>query len=117
MCGQANMHKSNHLRIYNKIAWGTKLILMADPAFPVSCASMGHLLMAQRCPLCLNVCFSPPKAPHPPHTPPTPVESIRDITPIKFWNAKCAHMVGLPKSGHNFVYTNTSWQFRVSHFN
>ena len=46
-----------------KSAWGAKLILVADLAFPVSCASMGHLLMAQHCPLCLNVCFT---APHPP---------------------------------------------------
>ena len=39
--------------------WGAKLILTAELAFPVSCASTGHLLMAQHCPLCLNVCFNP----------------------------------------------------------
>ena len=59
------------LRGINKTAWGAKLIIMADLAFPVSCATMGHLRMAQHCPLCLNVCFSPPTAPHPP-PPPTP---------------------------------------------
>ena len=71
----------------NKTALGAKLILMA---FPVSCASMAHLLMAQHCPLCLNVCFSPPMAPHlpPPPTPPPlihppPIDSIHDITAIK----------------------------------
>ena len=59
-------------RSINKTAWGAKLILTAGLAFSVSCASMGHLLMAQRCPLCLNVCFSPPTAPHhPPHPHPT----------------------------------------------
>ena len=55
----------------NKTAWGAKLIPMADLAFPVTCASLGHLLMAKHCPFCLNVCFSPPTAPHPP-PPPTP---------------------------------------------
>ena len=53
------------LRGINKTAWGAKLILTADLAFPVSCASMGHLPMAQHWPLCLNVCFSLPVAPHP----------------------------------------------------
>ena len=37
------------LRGINKTAWGTKLILMADLAYPVSCASLSHLVMAQRC--------------------------------------------------------------------
>ena len=31
----------------NKTAWGAKLILTAGLAYPVSCASLGHLLMAQ----------------------------------------------------------------------
>ena len=35
----------------NKAAWGAKLILTADVAFPVSCASLGHLLIAQDSPL------------------------------------------------------------------
>ena len=30
----------------NKTAWGAKLILMADLVSPVSCAGLGHLLMA-----------------------------------------------------------------------
>ena len=51
------------LRGINTTAWGTKLILTADLASPVSCASLGHLLMAQHCHLCLSVCFSPPTAP------------------------------------------------------
>ena len=48
------------------MARGAKLILMADLAYQLSCASLGHLLMAQHYHLCLNVCFSPPIAPHPP---------------------------------------------------
>ena len=56
-------------RDINKAAWDTKLILTADLAFPASCASLNHLLMAQHCHLCLRVCFSPPTAPHLP--PPT----------------------------------------------
>ena len=70
----------------NMTAWGAKLILMADLAYPVSCASLGHLLMAQHCPLSLNVCFNPPTAPHPLHplpTSPPPIDSISDITAIK----------------------------------
>ena len=57
-----------------RLTLGAKLILMADLADPVSCASLGHLLVAQYCHLCLNVCFSPPTAPHPPPLPipPTP---------------------------------------------
>ena len=50
----------------NKTAWDAKLILTADLAYPVSCASLGHLLMAQHCHLCLNICFSLSTAPHPP---------------------------------------------------
>ena len=37
------------LRGINKTAWGGKLILTADLACPVSCVSLGHLLMAQHC--------------------------------------------------------------------
>ena len=59
------------LRGINKTAWGAKLILTADLAIPVSCVSLGHLLMAQHCHLCLSFCFSPPTAPNPP-PPPTP---------------------------------------------
>ena len=74
------------LRGINKTAWGTKLILTADLAYPVSCASVGHLLMAQHCHLCLNVCFRPPTAPnrphHPPHPLPPPMHSIHDITAV-----------------------------------
>ena len=62
------------LRGINKTAWVAKLILTADLLYHSSCASLGHLLMAQHCHFCLNVCFSPPTAPHPPppFTPPTP---------------------------------------------
>ena len=60
----------------NKTAWGAKLILTAGLAYPVSCASLGHLLTAQHCHLCLNVCFGPP-SPHPP-----PIDSIRDVTAV-----------------------------------
>ena len=61
------------LRGIDKTAWGAKLILTAGLAYPVSCAGLGHLLMAKLCPLSLNVCFTPPMAPHPPPptTPPT----------------------------------------------
>ena len=58
----------------NKTAWGAKLILTAGLAFPVNCAGLGHWLMAKHCPLSLNVCFTPPTAPHPP-PPPTPPPS------------------------------------------
>ena len=62
------------LRGINKTAWGAKLILMAHLVCHSSCASLGHLLMAQHCHFWLNVCFSPPTAPHPP-PPPTPPPS------------------------------------------
>ena len=57
------------LRGINKTAWGAKLILMADLVYQVSCARLGHPLMAQHCHLCLNVCFNPwrlqlPTRPH-----------------------------------------------------
>ena len=76
------------LRDINKAAWGAKLILMADLAYPVSCASLGHLLIAQHCHLYLNACFSLLTAPHLP-PPPTlfhpliPIDLIRDITAIE----------------------------------
>ena len=60
------------LKGINKTAYGAKLILTADLAYHVSCASLGHLLMVQNCHLCLSVSFSPPTAPHPP-SPPTPL--------------------------------------------
>ena len=78
------------LRGINKTAWGAKLILTADLACPVSCASLGHVLMAQHCHLCLNVCFSPPTTPHspppptlPPSTYPPPIDSICNIAAIR----------------------------------
>ena len=66
----------------NKIAWGAKVILMADLVYHSSCASLGHLLMAQHCHFRLNVCFSPSTVPHPPPlpTPPTRPPSICVIT-------------------------------------
>ena len=51
----------------NKTAQGVKLILTADLAYPVRCASLDHLLMAQHCHLCLNVCsplMAPQLSPH-----------------------------------------------------
>ena len=55
------------LRGIYKTAWGAKLILMAGLVYPESCASLGHLMMAQNCRLRLYVCFSPPTAPPPPY--------------------------------------------------
>ena len=55
------------LRGINKTAWGAKQILTADLVYHLSCASLGHLLMAQHCHFCLNVFFSPPTALHPPN--------------------------------------------------
>ena len=60
------------LRGINKTAWGAKRILTAGLAYPVSCASLGHLLTAQHCHLCLSACFGPPSASHPPPPPPPP---------------------------------------------
>ena len=63
------------LRGINKTALGAKLILTADLAYHSSCASLGNLLMVQQCHFSLNVCLSPPTAPHPPPPPshpPTP---------------------------------------------
>ena len=68
------------LRGINKTAWGAKLILTADLVYQVSCARLGHPLMAQHCHLCLNVCFSPPTAPHPP-PPPTPPPTPYRLNP------------------------------------
>ena len=76
------------LRGINKTAWCAKLILMADLAYPVSCANLqlGYLLMAQHCQLCLNVCFSPPTAPHlwlptQPHHIPQPPPTLYRLNP------------------------------------
>ena len=79
------------LRNINKTAWGAKLILTAYLVYQVSCncARLGHLLMVQHCHLCLNVCYSPPMAPHPPPQPtlppthPPPMDSICVITAVK----------------------------------
>jgi len=65
------------LRGINKTAWGAKLILTAGLAYPVSCASLGHLLMVQHCHFCLSVFFSLPMAPHRP-----PIDSICDIKAV-----------------------------------
>ena len=65
------------LGLVNKTAWSAKLILTVDLAYPVGCASLGHLLMTQHCCLCLNTCFGPPMLltcpqlpTHPPARPP-----------------------------------------------
>ena len=78
------------LRGIIKTAWGAKQILTTNLVYHSSCASLGHLLMAQRCHFCLKVCFSLPTAPHPPHYPPLPppthpppIDSIRVITGIE----------------------------------
>ena len=71
------------LRGINKTAWGAKLILTADLVYHFSCASLGHLLMAQHCHFCLNACFSLPMTPHPPPTRLPLMDSIRVITDIK----------------------------------
>ena len=57
----------------NKIAWGAKLDITADLANPVSCASLGHLPMAQPCNLRLNVYFSLPRLPTHPLPPAQPL--------------------------------------------
>ena len=57
------------LRGINKTAWGAKLILMADLALRVSCATLNHLLMALHCHLCLSACFSSLTASHLPPPP------------------------------------------------
>ena len=75
------------LRGINKTAWGAKLVLTADLAYPVSCASLGHLQMAQHYRLCLNACLNPCKAPHlPPPTRSPPTDQIHDITTIYLKN-------------------------------
>ena len=53
------------LRGIDKTAWGARLILTADMAYPVSCAGLGHLLMARDCHLHFSVSFGPPTTPHP----------------------------------------------------
>ena len=77
------------LRGIDKAAWGDKLILAVDPASPVSCASLGHLLMVQHCPLCLSAYFSPLTASHPPPPPiPPPIDSISDIIAVEKTTSK-----------------------------
>ena len=61
------------LRGTNKTAWGAKRILTAGLAYPVGCASLGHLLTARHCHLCLSACFGPPSASHPPPPPTHPL--------------------------------------------
>ena len=48
---------------FNRIAWGTKLLLTAVMA--VYCISLCPILKLQLCFLSLNECFNPPTAPHP----------------------------------------------------
>ena len=67
------------LRGINKTAWDAKLILTAGLAYPVSCASLGHLLTAQHCHLCLSFRL---RLPTHPRLPPPPINSIRDITAV-----------------------------------
>ena len=70
----------------NKTAWGAKLILTAGLAYPVSCAGLGHLLMAKHCPLSLNPPHHPPHPPPtrpPPPTCPPPIDSIHVITDLE----------------------------------
>ena len=90
------------LRSINKTALSVKLILTADLVYHSGCASLGHLLMAHHCHLCLNVYFSPlygsqPTHPHHPLLPthPPPTDSIRVITAIekttsKTWSVQIA---------------------------
>ena len=64
------------LRGINKTAWGAKLILTAGLVHHSSCASLGHLLMAQHCHFCLGVCrlwpaYGSPPAPTAHLPPPT----------------------------------------------
>ena len=76
------------LRGINKTAWDAKLTLTAELAYPVSYASLGHLLMAQYCCM-LNVCLThlqlftcPTSHPILPTCPP-PIDLICDITALK----------------------------------
>ena len=76
-------------------AWGAKLILTANLVYYSSCASLGHLVMAQHCHFCLNVCFSLPRLltcpHHPPYPPPTcppPIDLICIVTPVKKTTSK-----------------------------
>ena len=72
------------LRGINKTAWGAKLILTAGLAYPVSCAGLGHLLMAGHCPLgSLPRLRLPTRPPHPLPTRPPPIDSIRVITGVE----------------------------------
>ena len=83
------------LRGFNKTAWGAKLILTADLVYQVSFASLGELLMAQHCHLCLNVCLSPPTAPHPPPPPIPP--PFHPPTPYRLNPRYYSHQKKLPQ--------------------
>ena len=50
----------------NRIAWGTKLLLMAAWGSLVNYTNSCHLLKAQDCSLSPNGCFTSPLVPHPP---------------------------------------------------
>ena len=62
----------------NRIAWDTKLLLMAVLAHPVDCISSCHILNAQHSVCCFspNGCFNLLSVPHP-LTP--PIDSIHGI--------------------------------------
>ena len=90
------------LRGINKTAWGAKLILTADLVYQVSCAQLGHPMMAQHGHLCLNVCFSPPTAPHPP-PPPTPPPS-HPPTPYRLNPRYYSHPKKLPQTPEAFKW-------------
>ena len=50
----------------NRTAWGAQLLLTVGLAYPLSCSSFGHLLMAQHCYLHPNDCFLLLSPPYPP---------------------------------------------------
>ena len=81
------------LRGINMAAWGAKLIFMVDLVSPVSCANLGHLLMAQHCHLCLSACFSLPWLPTPP--PPTPYRLNQ------WYYSHRSHWKNLKNQGHS----------------
>ena len=71
----------------NRIAWSTKLLLMAVRASHVDSISLCHILKAQHCSLSPNGCFNPTLAPHPTPSPtlplpahPPPVDSIQELS-------------------------------------
>ena len=75
------------LRGINKTAWGAKLILTADLAYPVSCAGLGHLLTIL-------------------HYLRATMHSILQIGISR--DAKCVDKVGFSKSGHIYTYSPVS---------